>query len=162
MPVKGDTMANQYEHLFVRDMPIIVGEMDNEGEAAGLEQPKNLGDGFWLMHSKLVPESQINMTHIWVHEVSEPVHWVNPHTHDYDEILIWTGSNPDDPRDLGAEITMEIDGEKHTITTSGSVYIPAGTVHCPLDFVRVDRPFRFSALSLAPKYTSNKDAAQAA
>ncbi|GAA2845358.1 hypothetical protein FB468_3043 [Leucobacter komagatae] len=151
-------MSTEYQRLFVSDMPVIkTGEMSNEGEAAGLVQPENLGEGFWLMHPDVVPESKINMSHIWVHETTEPVHWVNPHVHDYDEILIWTGSNPEDPRDLGAEIYMEIDGERHIITTSGSVYIPAGTVHCPLGFNRVDRPFRFSALSLNPTYQSHKD-----
>lgn len=149
-------MSTEYERLFVRDMPVIVkGQMSNEGEAAGLVQPENLGEGYWLMHSDIVPESQINMSHIWVKETDVPVHWVNPHVHDYDEILIWTGSNPEDPSDLGAEIYMDIDGERQIITTSGSVYIPAGTVHCPLGFNRVDRPFRFSALSLAPQYASH-------
>lgn len=149
-------MTSQYEHLFVKDMPTIVeGEMNSEGEAAGLETPENLGEGCWLMHGDIVPESQINMSHIWIKETDEPVHWVNPHVHDYDEILIWTGGDPENPRDLGAEIYMDIDGERHIITTSGSVYIPAGVVHCPLGFNRVDRPFRFSALSLAPKYHSH-------
>ena len=108
-----------------------------------------------MQHGDILPESQINMSHIWVKESDHPSHWVNPHVHDYDEVLIWTGSNPDDPRDLGAEIYMEIEGERHIITTSGSVYIPAGTLHCPLGWNRVDRPFRFSALSLSPKYTSH-------
>ena len=149
-------MSSEYERLFVRDMPVIKsGEMSNEGEAVGREQPKNIGEAFWLMHAESVPESQINMSHVWIHETDEPIHWVDPHVHDYDEILIWTGGDPENPRDLGAEIYMDIDGERHVITTSGCVYIPAGTVHCPLGFNRVDRPFRFSALSLAPKYTSH-------
>lgn len=37
-----------------------------------------------------------------------------------------------------------------------SVYIPAGTRHCPLGFNRVDRPFRFSALSLSTEYASDE------
>ncbi|UOE44393.1 cupin domain-containing protein [Agromyces larvae] len=150
-------MASEYDRLFVRDMPVIAnGEMSNEGEAAGMVEPENLGEPFWLMHPDSVPESRINMTHVWVKETDEPAEWVKPHVHDYDEILIWTGSNPDDPHDLGAEIYMEIDGERQIITTSGSVYIPAGTVHCPLGWNRVDRPFRFSALSLAPNYSSRR------
>ncbi|MHA3724686.1 hypothetical protein ACXR2T_12505 [Leucobacter sp. HY1910] len=145
---------SDYERLFVRNMPHTKDEFEAEGDQAGLPDPENLGQGYWLMNSDLVPEAQANMTHVWVHESDQETLWVNPHVHDYDEILIWTGSNPDDPHDLGAEIYMDIDGERHVITTSGSVYIPAGTVHCPLGFTRVDRPFRFSALSLAPKYKS--------
>ncbi|MDA3147294.1 hypothetical protein JSO19_07860 [Leucobacter sp. UCMA 4100] len=145
-------MTSEYQHLFTDLTVITKGAMSNEGEAAGLDDPKNLGEGFWLMSALQVPESKINMSHIWIHESDEEAYWVNPHVHDYDEILIWTGSNPDDPRDLGAEIYMEIEGERHIITTSGSVYIPAGTVHCPLGWNKVTRPFRFSALSLAPTY----------
>ena len=142
----------KYDHLFVKDMPNCMDEMVMDDEEQ-LEYPlPNLGEGLWIVNSDLVPGAQANMTHIWIHPSDEPQLWVNPHQHDYDEILIWTGGNPDDPRDLGAELYMEIEGERHVITTSGSVYIPAGTVHCPLGFTRLDRPFRFSALSLAPKY----------
>ncbi len=45
------------------------------------------------------------------------------------------------------EIYLDIKGERHIITTSGTVYIPAGTKHCPLGFNRVDRPFRFLAIA---------------
>ncbi|QBE48654.1 hypothetical protein [Leucobacter triazinivorans] len=148
---------SRYEHLFVRHMPSCAGDFDNEGERAGLELPDNLGEGHWLVPPNLIPESRINMTHIWVHETDEPRHWVEPHVHDYDEVLIWTGGDPDNPEDLGAEISIEIEGERHIITTSGSVYIPAGIVHCPLGFNRVDRPFRFSALSLSPDYRSRSE-----
>ena len=144
-------MASEYERLFVRDMPPTKGDFDDENE------PDNLGEGHWLMSDKLVPESQINMTHIWVHEVDHPELWVHPHVHDYDEILIWTGGDPANPHDLGAEIYMDIEGERQIITTSGSVYIPAGVEHCPLGFNRVDRPFRFSALSLSPSYSKVED-----
>ena len=38
------------------------------------------------------------------------------------------------------------------ITTSGSIFIPAGVKHCPLGINRVWRPFTFHALSLASTY----------
>lgn len=147
-------MTKKYDHLFVRDMPVIAeGEMDSD--ATGDDIPANLGEGFWLVHERLFPESQVNMSHVWIGETDQPSHWVDPHVHDYDEVLIWTGSDPENPRDLGAEIYLDIEGERHVITTSGSVYIPAGVIHCPLGWNRVDRPFRFSALSLSPSYRSH-------
>ena len=150
--------GNQYDHLFVKHMPVCgPDDFNNEGEAAELEPPKNLGEPNWLVHAGLVPDAKINMTHIWIHETEVPELWVVPHVHDYDEILIWTGGDPGNPHDLGAEIYMDIAGERHTITTSGCVYIPAGVEHCPLGFTRVDRPFRFSALSLAPHYVSDRE-----
>lgn len=96
-------MSTQYEHLFVKHAPTTTGDFDDENE------PENLGEGMWLMSDKLVAGSQINMTHIWVHETDEPDLWVHPHVHDYDEVLIWTGGDPDHPHDLGAEIYMDIE-----------------------------------------------------
>jgi len=144
-------MTDTYGHLFNTTMPSTRDEMVNDVNVP------NVGPGGWLVHADLFPETQINMTHVWIHETDTPVHWANAHAHDYDEVLIWTGGDPDNPHDLGAEIYMDIEGERHIITTSGSVYIPAGTEHCPLGFNRVDRPFRFSALSLAPRYSSVKE-----
>ncbi|MGO3678182.1 hypothetical protein [Leucobacter sp. UCMA 4100] len=149
-------MSN-YDALFVKDMPNIGGDFKNEGDAAGLPTPTNTGEPLGLMHKGIVPQSKIHMSHTWIFETDEPQHWVNEHEHDYDEILIWTGTDPDNPEDLGAELYMDIEGVRHTVTTSGSVYIPAGTRHCPLGFTKVTRPFNFSALSLNADYTSDEN-----
>lgn len=146
------------EPLFVKHMPNIGADFSNEGDAAGLPTPPNVGVPFGLMRAEEVPQSQIHMSHTWITESSEPHLWVTEHEHDYDEILIWTGSDPDNPEDLGAELVIEVAGVPHTVTTSGSLYIPAGTRHCPLSFTRVTRPFNFSALSLSPSYDSDEDA----
>lgn len=147
-------MTSEYEHLFVRTMGNCADDLVNEGAAAGLPEPANVGEALALMRPSDVPESKIHMTYCWIMECAEPVNWVNEHVHEYDEILIWTGNDPSDVHALGAEIYIDIEGVRHTVTQSGSVYVPAGTRHCPLGFVRVDRPFRFSALSLSPDYRS--------
>ena len=68
-----------------------------------------------------------------------------PHTHDYDEIIAFFCTDWDDPYDLGAEVEQWLDDEKHIITRSSLVFIPAGLRHCPLTFLRVDRPvFHFT------------------
>ncbi len=67
------------------------------------------------------------------------------HTHDFDEVLAFFGSNPDDPEDLCGEVELWLGGEKHMITRSSLVYIPAGLEHCPMLVRRADRPiFHFS------------------
>jgi len=66
---------------------------------------------------------------------------VEAHTHPFDEVLGFFGTNPDDPDDLGAEIEFWLGDEKHILTKSCLVYIPAGLKHCPLIHRRVDRPF---------------------
>lgn len=151
-------MSGKYEHLFVRNIVPCGDDFSNEGDAAGLPTPPNAGSPYGLMRKNEVPESKIHMSHTWIYEVEDSHQWVSEHEHDFDEILIWTGSDPDNPGDLGAEIYIDVEGVRHIVTTSGSLYIPAGTRHCPLGFNRVDRPFNFSALSLSPNYTSDENA----
>jgi hypothetical protein len=68
-----------------------------------------------------------------------------PHKHDFDEVLAFYGTNWDDPKDLGAEIELWIDGEKNVMNQSFVAFIPAGIVHCPLKFLKVTRPvFHFA------------------
>jgi len=67
------------------------------------------------------------------------------HAHDYDEVIAFFGTDLDDPYDLGAEVELWLEDEKHIITKSSLVFIPAGLKHCPLTFLRVDRPvFHFT------------------
>lgn len=153
-------MAGKYEHLFVRHMGDSSADLVNEGAVAtGVPRPAHIGDAFALMRAEDVPESKIHMTYSWIGPTEEPSHWVNEHEHDYDEVLIWTGSDPENPHDLGGEILIDIEGETYSVTTSGALYIPAGLRHCPLDFKRVTRPIRFSALSLSGDgaYSSDED-----
>jgi mannose-6-phosphate isomerase-like protein (cupin superfamily) len=71
---------------------------------------------------------------------------VKPHAHDYDEVLCFFGTNPEDFYDLGGEVELWLGDEKHVITKSSIVFIPAGLQHCPLTFLRVDRPiFHFTS-----------------
>ena len=63
-----------------------------------------------------------------------------PHSHDYDEVIAFIGTDPNNPYDLGAEAELWLGDEKHIITKTSLVFIPAGLKHCPLTFLRVDRP----------------------
>ena len=69
----------------------------------------------------------------------------NPHTHDYDEVLSFFGTNFNDPHDLGGEVDFWLGGEKQIITKSAIVFIPKGLQHCPLIYRKVNSPiFIFS------------------
>jgi hypothetical protein len=70
-----------------------------------------------------------------------------PHAHENDEIIGFFGNNPDHPHDLGGEIEMWLEDEKHIITKSALLFVPAGMKHCPLILKRVDRPiFHFTTV----------------
>ena len=70
------------------------------------------------------------------------------HTHDTDEIIGFFGNNHEDPYDLGGEVEFWFEDEKHTITRSSLIFVPANITHCPLILKRVDRPiFHFSTVT---------------
>lgn len=76
---------------------------------------------------------------VWFREASEG----SPpeHSHDdWDELLMFFGTDPERPHDLCGEVELWIDGEKYTITESSMVFVPKGVRHCPMYFRRVDRP----------------------
>lgn len=67
-----------------------------------------------------------------------------PHRHDYGEIFLFLGTNPQDTTDLGAEVEFWLgegkERDKVTFTTSSSIYIPPGLVHFPQVWRNVKRP----------------------
>jgi hypothetical protein len=63
-----------------------------------------------------------------------------PHNHDFNEYLVFLGTNPEDPQDLGGEVELWLENEKHLITKSAAVFVPQGLYHTPLIFKRVDKP----------------------
>lgn len=54
------------------------------------------------------------------------------HTHPYDELIGFAGTNPDDPYDLGGEAELWMEDEQYFINSSFMVFIPKNVKHCPL------------------------------
>jgi len=65
---------------------------------------------------------------------------VEAHTHSFNEIIAFFGTNYEDLHDLGGEIELWLEDEKIVMTRNFLAFIPAGMKHCPLVFRRVDRP----------------------
>ena len=62
------------------------------------------------------------------------------HTHDFDEILGFFGSDPKHPDELGAELTFTVDDEVIPINKSCLVYVPRGLEHSPILVPKLERP----------------------
>ena len=78
------------------------------------------------------------------------------HTHDFDEVLAFIGTNPGDPQDLCGEVELWLGDEQHIITKSSMVYIPAGLQHCPMLVKRADRPIFHFSTGTSGKYQKDK------
>ena len=63
------------------------------------------------------------------------------HTHSFDEIIGFTGGDPDNPSELNATVRFKIGDEIYTFTKSVIVFVPAGLPHSPIFVDEVKRPF---------------------
>ena len=78
-----------------------------------------------------------------------------PHIHDDPELLVALGTDPANPRDLGArmEMCMGPELESHIVTESTMIWIPSRFIHAPFRILEVTRPFVFIQCQYADKLT---------
>jgi hypothetical protein len=74
------------------------------------------------------------------------------HVHDFDEVVGFIGSDPENPHDLGGEVEFWLDDEQYFLTKSCLILCPKGLRHCPLRVTKVERPILFLAVSITGKY----------
>lgn len=128
------------------------GVHDFEGKKSDSSAPPPIHRVIY-MDDRVVPGS-FYVEAVWVKGSVPEVHPEHSH-HDHDEILGFVSSNMDDLNDLGAEIDIVIDGEKHTITKSCFIHVPAGVEHGGLCFRKIDRPVFQIAMSRQPRFESD-------
>ena len=93
---------------------------------------------------------------VWIWEKTVEGGGPRAHVHDFDEVVGFHGTNPEDPFDLCGEVEFYLGEEKHIITKSCVVFIPKGLTHCPLVFKRVDRPIFHWSTGPSRGYTGEK------
>ena len=96
-------------------------------------------------------KGSLYMECVWIWKKSDSP-GPEPHTHGFNEILGFFGTNPDDIHDLGADLEIWLEDEKHVINRSCLIFIPKGMKHCPLRTTRLDRPVIHFALGTEGKY----------
>jgi hypothetical protein len=98
----------------------------------------------WLDDS--VVEGAFQMNCSWYLRPTRGI--TEPHSHEYDEILGFFGSDPDDPLNLYGEVEFWLEDEQYFLTKTSMVFVPGGMSHCPLVLKRVDRPiFHFTTVN---------------
>ena len=86
------------------------------------------------------------------------------HAHDFNQAMLWLGTDTDNIGALGAEVELCLgqEGVKYMITTSTAVSVPKGFPHFPANITRMDKRFIFMTMSCTKaykekKFTSDKD-----
>ena len=93
-----------------------------------------------LMSENLVPGTKMYVETGWVLGMPDPNPHIGEHTHDYDEIILHIGTDPNNPEDLGGEIEIGIDGHPVTIDSTSGIYVPKGVKHGPLVWKKFTKP----------------------
>ncbi len=79
------------------------------------------------------------------------------HDHEWAELMVMTGCDPEHPHDTGGTFSIDLAGETHYINKSSLVCIPARVMHCPWKFLEVKKPtLAFTASPSGLYYSSEK------
>jgi hypothetical protein len=97
------------------------------------------------MSKKQIPEADYYVELGWIYDIPEPNPHVHEHIHDYDEIVLHWGGDPQTPQDLGGEIEFYIGGQPITFNTTTGIFIPKGVPHGPLTW----KKFKFPHIEMA-------------
>jgi hypothetical protein len=122
----------------------VITEISPELASASYDgKPKDIPPGgaarlFWI--DDYVAKGSFHVQCVWCLKASDGS-IERAHTHDFDEVISFLGTDPEHPYDLGGEIEIWLDDEKYVINKSCLVFVPKGLKHCPLSITRMDRPF---------------------
>lgn len=129
LPQKKDDI--DYEKYLVRN-PTHLGGTD---VTEALKSPAQI-----YMSRDLIPECNLYIDFGWIYELPDPNPPIPDHSHDYEEVVMLIGSDPNNPEYLGAEIEFRIDDQPLTFDTTTATYVPKGIKHGPLTWKKIDRP----------------------
>jgi hypothetical protein len=144
----------KYANILVHEHGKFPLELAGKTNKAG----KNIIPGVKATHVLTVDETSqkgffsVDCTWLWSGAAKEPVGV--PHKHDFDHIIGIAGGNAKDPQDLGGEITVWLDGRPEKIVRNTLIVVPAGVVHGPYLFTKIERPVFF--VSIANKGTFSR------
>jgi hypothetical protein len=95
-----------------------------------------------LMSNELVPGSNVDVIFNWMVKIPD-MKFDKPlsHAHDYDEMILNIGTDPENPEDLGGEVVGFLGDEKHILNKTSAVFIPRNVEHGVAGFHRLDRPY---------------------
>jgi hypothetical protein len=128
-----------------------------------LNEPSIIGDDIKEMYNKFakrilwIDDNEVpgafQMNTAWWKKAQPRDPLFPEHAHDYDELIGFFGSDPEDPYNLGAVIELDLDGETNRIESSSLIFVPSGMKHNPLRLLKVDRPIFHFSVVMSPEYS---------
>ncbi|NLV72031.1 MAG: hypothetical protein GXY46_05415 [Actinobacteria bacterium] len=104
----------------------------------------------WMDNNVCEGAFQMNTAWYFAAAPRDPI--FTEHVHDYDELIGFYGSDPDDPYNLNGVIEFSMNGEAHRLTRSTMIWAPAGVPHNPMRILEVDRPIFHFSVVMNPTY----------
>jgi len=92
------------------------------------------------LNKDILPGSKASISVRWIWAVPEPNDHVTRHAHSSDEVILFLGTDANNPTDLGAELEITLGDEKIKVDKTSALYVPKGIEHNPEIWKRVDRP----------------------
>jgi hypothetical protein len=136
-------MSNSnYEKLLVRK-PIREVGAQAVGRVKGRQIPS-----MTYMSNVQVPGCNTYIEFSWIYDVPTPNPHIHEHAHDFDEIVLHIGGDPQNPEALGGEMEISVEGQPLTFNTTTALYLPRGTKHGPNIWHNVTRPHLEMAIML--------------
>jgi hypothetical protein len=128
-----------------------------------LQQPADMGSPeFTALYNKFakrvlwmdgnVVPGAFQMNTAWYFAVPERDPIFTEHSHPYDELIGFYGSDPENPYDLGGVIEFSLNGEAHRLTRSTMIFLPGGSTHNPMRILEVNRPIFHFSIVMNPEY----------
>ncbi|MDR2530847.1 MAG: hypothetical protein LBC65_04835 [Oscillospiraceae bacterium] len=133
--------GGEYGKYFVQELAEHAREL---GEPEFVKLYNKFAKRVLWMDSDVVPGA-FQMNTAWYHSVPERDPIFTEHSHPYDELIGFYGSDKDDPYNLNGVIEFAINGEPHRLTRSTMIFLPGGFSHNPMRILEVNKPiFHFS------------------
>ena len=139
---------SQWDKYIVRE-PKFLTEMAHHdfSDVSGFTFPDEV-----YLDEDLMSEANTWLDIVWVWDKTVPPELPGLHSHPFSEIVLLIGSDPQNLRDLGGEVSWGMgDGDEaatYTLTSTTAIYVPGGVPHGPLVYNRVDRPILNIAIGL--------------
>lgn len=130
-------MAQEKYKKYIISKPKLVYDLPHHAggsESRGFTYPHQV-----YLDSELLEGSPAVIDMGWRTEVPHPNPISQPHTHPFDTILFYIGADPSNPRDLGAELEVQLENERYRFNTTTVIFVPKGVTHT-VRHIRVDRP----------------------